>query len=79
MLSESGGQQVVAIMSRDGEPPAGANVSAVRVQRLLWASDDLLIIISSAAREHGVWGAIDYTQIHALDLNRPDRLRELDG
>ena len=79
MLSESAGQQIVAVISRDGEPPAGANVSAVRVQRLLWASDDILIIIASVARERGQWGAVDYTQIHALDLNRPDRLRELDG
>ncbi|WP_417484205.1 alpha/beta hydrolase family protein [Maricaulis salignorans] len=79
MLSEGAGQQIVAVISRDGEPPAGANVSAVRVERLLWASDDILIIIASVARERGQWGAVDYTQIHALDLNRPDRLRELDG
>jgi dipeptidyl aminopeptidase/acylaminoacyl peptidase len=77
MLSDAGGQQIVKVISRDGAAPAGANVSEVRVESLFWASDEMLIIVASVAEDHGRWGAIDYTAMFALDLNRPDRLREL--
>jgi len=79
MLSQAGGRQIVTVLSRDGEPPAGANVSDVRVSRLFWASDRMLIIVASVARDNGQWGADDYTTMYALDLERPDRLRDLPG
>ena len=77
MLSQSDGQQIVFVLSRDGEAPTGANVERVRVERLFWASDDVLIIAASIPQQNSGWGVLDHRTMFALDLNDPGRLHEL--
>lgn len=77
MLSQSDGQQIVLILSRNGEPPTGANVESVRVERLFWASDDIVIIVASIPQQNSGWGILDHSTMFALDLNDPSRLHQL--
>jgi len=76
MLSDLGGRQAVMVISRDGDAPAGADVSQVRPERLFWASNNIVIIVASIPDETS-YGILDHQAMFALDLNRPDRLREL--
>ena len=77
MLSQSGGQQIVFVLSRDGEAPTGANVESVRVERLFWSGDDILIIVASIPQQNSGWGVVDHATMFALDLNDPGRLHQL--
>ena len=77
MISDSGGDQVVIVLSRDGAAPTGANVSEVRPVRLFWASDDILIIVASIAEDEGQYGVFDHATMFALDISRGGELREL--